>query len=317
MIFSFGLLVYSSCTEKKPISSDLNEDDIINDSENWFDDCSIDTPEMRMIDVGDVQLHVACQGSGPTIVLLHGFPEFWYSWQKTMDELSMDYRLIAPDQRGYNLSDKPFGIRDYELSKLVGDIGALIDRVSEDPVVMVGHDWGGPVAWATSHEYPEKIRLMISANGPHPDVMADLLMNDSEQQEASGYIDWFVEEGTEEQLIGNDFAILSSWFRGVVSEDELLRYKEAWGMPDAIKSGLHWYRASFGADGMQMGATIEMPTLVLWGLDDTSLLPQQLDGLEDFVPNLEIVTYEGVSHWIEHEIPKEIAEEMRSFIESH
>ena len=272
-----------------------------------------------MVDVGDINLHVACQGAGPTIFLLHGFPEFWYSWQKTMDILAQSYRVIAPDQRGYNLSDKPPNVSDYTLEHLSSDIGHLINRMSEEPIVMVGHDWGGPVAWTTAHENPDTVRLMVSTNGPHPDVMTHLLETDPEQQQASSYIDWFVLEGTEDLLIANDCAALDDFFGDLLSASDLERYHEAWLQDDAIKSGLHWYRAHFGEmeGNLPTNVTIDVPTLVLWGLDDTALLPQQVDGLEAYAPDVEVLTYEGISHWIEHEMPEEIAAQIDRFIQEH
>ena len=316
MLQILGLLI--ACTENVKLSPDTNEDGIINNNEKWLDDCPIDKPELRMVDVGDVTLQVACQGSGPTIILLHGFPEFWYSWQKTMNELSGSYRLIAPDQRGYNISDKPSEISAYESATLVSDISQLIRKVSEESVVMVGHDWGGPIAWGTAHENPDMVRLMISANGPHPDIMTHLLLTDPEQQAASNYMDWFIQEGTEDTLIENDCAMLDSFFTGVLDTEELEIYHEAWLQENAIRSGLNWYRANLAENrAMIQDVTIDVPTLVLWGLDDTALLPQQLDGLDEYVSNLEVVTFEGVSHWIEHEIPTEIASEMNRFIQSY
>ena len=316
MLYLLGLLI--SCTGSIQTDPDTNDDGIINNDEQWLEDCPIESPELRMVDVGDVTLQVACQGKGPTIVLLHGFPEFWYSWKKTMNELAGSYRLIVPDQRGYNISDKPSEIASYESATLVSDISHLISKVSEDPVVMVGHDWGGPIAWGTTHDNPDMVRLMISANGPHPDIMTNLLLTDPEQQEASSYMDWFIQEDTEETLINNDCAMLDSFFDGVLDEEEREVYHEAWLQEDAIKSGLNWYRANLAENGAMISdVTIDVPTLVLWGLADTALLPQQLDGLDAYAPDIEVVTYEGVSHWIEHEIPTEIAFEMDAFIQSH
>lgn len=315
-MFFIGFII--SCTASKIQDGDQNEDGIINGTERWTTDCPVDTPEFRLVDVGDVTLNVACQGSGPTVVLLHGFPEFWYSWQKTMNEMAGSYRLIVPDQRGYNLSDKPSNISDYNSSTLVQDISRLIHTVSEEPVVVVGHDWGGPIAWGVAHENPDTVRMMISANGPHPDIMLNLLATDEEQQEASSYVDFFVAEGSEETLIANDCAVLDSFFTGVLEEEELDIYHEAWLREDAIKSGLHWYRANFIEYGAMISdITIDVPTLVLWGLDDTALLPQQLIGLEEYAPDIQIIEYEGVSHWIEHEIPEKIAQEIDSFIQSN
>ena len=127
---------------------------------------------------------------------------------------------------------------------------------------------------------------------------------------------WFAATGTENVLMANDFAILSSFFDGILTVNDLEVYKEAWGQENAIWGGLNWYRAaSFDSAATQV--TIDVPTLVLWGLDDTALLPQNLDGLDEYVPDLEIITYEEVSHWIEHEIPLEISQEIRRFVQEN
>ncbi|MFT7625970.1 MAG: alpha-beta hydrolase superfamily lysophospholipase, partial [Myxococcota bacterium] len=132
----------------------------------WLEACPADEPEMRMVDVGQVTLHVACQGSGPTVILLHGFPEFWYGWHKVIPELAAKgFRVVVPDQRGYNLSDKPAEQADYGIEHLVADIDGLIDAVSDEPVVLVGHDWGGVVAWASASVLSDKIDRLVIANG--------------------------------------------------------------------------------------------------------------------------------------------------------
>ena len=118
---------------------------------------------------------------------------------------------------------------------------------------MVGHDWGGPIAWGATHENPDMVRLMISANGPHPDIMTNLLLTDPEQQAASSYMDWFIQEGTEDALIDNDCAMLDSFFTGVLDEEELEIYHDAWLQENAIKSGLHWYRANLAEEALRHG----------------------------------------------------------------
>lgn len=282
----------------------------------WTDPCPVDEREQRMIDVGDVSLNVACRGDGPTVLFLHGFPEFHYSWNAVMDELVADYRLVAPDQRGYNTSDKPEQLEAYELPHLTQDIVNLIPLISDEPVIVVAHDWGGPVGWSVAHHPDAKIKGFVAANGPHPQRFADLLATDPDQQEASAYMDWFRSSAAESFLtpeaLASDFG-----FAEFLSEEELAIYTEAWSQPGAITGGLNWYRANdlnpdtVRAYMAELSPTIPVPVSVLWGLDDTAVLPQNAEGLEGYAPDLTVETFAGVDHWIEHRIPAEVARAVR------
>jgi pimeloyl-ACP methyl ester carboxylesterase len=270
------------------------------------------------VQLNELSLHYACQGERvadqPTILMLHGFPEFWMGWAEVMALLAPDHRVIAPDQRGYNSSDKPEALEDYELDHLVGDIGDLIDLIGE-PVILVGHDWGGAVAWAVAAEHPDKLDRLVIANAPHMNVFGELLASDPAQQEAFSYLDLFMLDGADELLAANDFGLLADMFEGVLSEEELAAYKEAWGQERAIEGGLNWYRANF-VDGLPASDAqlfIEVPTLVLWGMDDTALLPSNLDGLDAWVEDLQIQEVPGATHWIAHEVPETVAGAIEGF----
>ena len=284
----------------------------------WSEPCPSDAPEFRRVDVGEVELNVACQGDGPTIVLLHGFPEYWRGWAEVMDRLAGSYRLIAPDQRGYNVSDKPEGIEAYETERLIADVAGLIDQVSSEPVVLVGHDWGGAVAWPTASRHSERIRGLVIANAPHPDVFARLLASSAEQQRASGYIGLFVSPEAESVLSGNDYGVLRGIFTGILDDAELALYREAWAQPGALTAMLNWYRATFANPSPTAleNVRIDVPTLVLWGMRDTALLPVNLDGLEDYVPDLRIERFETATHWIAHEEPDGVARAIDDFARS-
>jgi pimeloyl-ACP methyl ester carboxylesterase len=283
------------------------------DTNTWFASCPRDEREQRMIDVGEVRLNVACRGSGPTVVFLHGFPEWHYSWNGVMDELVDEYRLIAPDQRGYNLSDKPEDVAAYELPKLTQDVLNLLPLISETPVILVAHDWGGPVGWMVAHTPDAHIRGFMATNGPHPIRFADLIATDPDQQAASSYMDLFRSEGAE-SLITPEF--LAGWFP-FLSAAELDLYRSAWAQEGAITGGLNWYRANtleptaIAAAMAGRSETIEHPVTVLWGEDDTAVLVQNAEGLEAYAPDLEVETFPGVDHWIEHHIPGEVARAIR------
>ena len=286
-------------------------------SQVWSEDCPMDAPEFRPIDVGEVTLNVACQGSGPTLLFLHGFPEVWYGWHQVMAKLSTKYRLIVPDQRGVNVSDKPAGIEKYQVPHLVDDIAGLITAVSDGPVTVVGHDWGGVVAWAIASMKPELVERLVILNAPHPNVFAREYAENPDQRDASFYIELLVNEDSESFLEADDYAFLKGAFGGSVSDDDLVHYVTAWSQPGALTGMVNWYRANMGRKGpilTEEEAEVSVPTLVLWGLADTALLPGNLRGLDAYVPDLTVKTYEGVSHWIAHEIPDTIAAEIDAFV---
>ena len=282
--------------------------------EAWTEACPEDHIETRMVDVGAVALHVGCMGEGPVVVLLHGFPEFHYAWRQVMEDLAGEYRLIVPDQRGYNLSDKPEAIEDYALPLLTRDIVELIPRVSDDPVLLVAHDWGGPVGWLTAHHPDAQVRGILATNGPHPARFADLIATDPAQQEASAYMEFFRSPEAEAYLtperLGRDFFPF-------LSEEDLAAYTAAWSQPGAITGGLNWYRANslepdeIAAVMAEVNPTVPVPATVMWGLDDDAVLASNAEGLEPWVPDLEVETFAGVDHWIEHRIPGEVARGVR------
>jgi len=284
-------------------------------SEPWHEACPKDAREQRLIDVGDVSLNVACRGSGPTVVFLHGFPEFHYSWDKVMDELAGEFRLVAPDQRGYNISDKPPEVADYLLPKLADDILKLLPLVSSEPVILVAHDWGGPVGWLVAHHPEAHIRGFMATNGPHPARFADLIANDAEQQAASEYMTFFRSD-TAELILTPDY-IVKNFFDFLSPADEVI-YLEALSQPGAITGGLNWYRAndigvaSTAKVMADVSPTVDVPVSVLWGLDDTAVLPKNAEGLEPYAPDLKVETFAGVDHWIEHRIPTEVADAIRA-----
>ena len=307
-------LALSACGESAPKPTETGDTGTV-DPNLWHSACPVDTHEQRMISVGDVSLNVACRGDGPTVVFLHGFPEFHYSWNAVMDELAEDYRLIAPDQRGYNLSDKPEAVEAYELPELTADIVALLPLVSAEPAIVVAHDWGGPVGWLVAHTPDAHLRGFLSTNGPHPLRFAELIATDADQQAASAYMTLFRSDAAENYLTTDT---LAAWFEGVLSEDDLAIYREAWEQPGAITGGLNWYRANeLDVDVTQAliderSPTIDVPVSVMWGSDDDAVLVQNAEGLEVYAPDLEVETFDGVDHWIEHRIPEEVAAAIRA-----
>lgn len=208
--------------------------------------------EHRHIETNGIRLHIVEAGpkSGIPVVLLHGFPEFWYGWRKQIPALAdAACRVIVPDQRGYNLSDKPRGIKNYHIDKLVGDILGLIDALEYEKVNLVGHDWGAVVSWIFAFRHPERLHKLGILNAPHPLVMRRFLQRDFEQIRRSWYtyffqLPWIPEIGMRK----NDWRGAVRGLRGsgkihTFTNEDIVEYKEAWSQPGAITSMINWYRA--------------------------------------------------------------------------
>lgn len=271
--------------------------------------------------VNGIRLHYVSAGNGELILFLHGFPEFWYAWKHQLNEFGKDHRAVAVDMRGYNLSDKPSELGAYRIETLIEDINALARQLSPDAkFILVGHDWGGYVAWHFASVHPEALRKLIIINAPHPTIFARLLEFDPAQQKASEYFKFFRSAEAEETLSADGFAILSKIMgfgqkNGAPLEDKP-EYMRAWSQSGAITGGLNYYRAnkleSISADG---GAVmVSVPTLVIWGVNDPAMVPQNLTGLENYVPHLTIQQISGASHWLAHTHSAEINRHIRSYL---
>jgi pimeloyl-ACP methyl ester carboxylesterase len=286
-------------------------------------------------DVNGVRLHYVTAGKGKLIMFVHGFPEFWYEWKNQLAEFGKDYQAVAPDLRGYNLSDKPTELDQYKIATLVEDIRALGDHFSHNKkFILVAHDWGGAVAWAFAIAHPDYLQKLVIVNAPHPGVFTKLLASDPKQQAASQYMLMFRSDKAEEMLSGNNYAglvnaVLGAGLKnGVFTEDDKQTYIKAWSQPGALTGGLNYYRANrvgppspdpkqtstgnFAVDPSAL--MVKVPTLVIWGEKDTALLTGNLDGLDQFVPQLTIKRIADGSHWVIHEQPAEVNAAIREFI---
>jgi len=285
--------------------------------------------------VNGVKLHYVAAGKGPLILFLHGFPEFWYEWKNQLEEFGKDHLAVAPDMRGYNLSDKPAGLDQYQMSLLIEDVRALAAHLGHKKFVLVGHDWGGAVAWAYAAAHPETLDKLVIVNAPHPGVFARLLREDPVQQQASQYMLMFRSPQAEQTLTANHNAMLvnivlgAGLKSGAFTEEDKQAYLAAWSQPGAITGGLNYYRAmQVGppAPGAAAGAstgnfasslpslTVKTPTLVIWGEKDTALTIHNLEGLDQFVPGVTIKRIPDGSHWVIHEKPAEVNRDIREFL---
>jgi epoxide hydrolase 4 len=269
----------------------------------------------RQAVVNGVRLHYVEAGSGPPVILLHGFPEFWYSWRHQIPALAQaGFRVLAPDLRGYNLSDKPLGVSAYRLDVLVEDVRALIHHAGEQRVALVGHDWGGVVAWHLAMHQAEVVDKLIILNAPHPAAYRRELRS-WPQLLRSWYILFFQVPGVPEQLFtAGDYDVLSRILlrqpvhAEAFTPDDVRRYKQALARPGALTAALNYYRALRDPAHRtpKDDALIHAPTLLLWGERDAYLTTRLTEGLKPWVPNLSIVRFPDVSHWIQNDAPQRV-----------
>ena len=281
----------------------------------------------EMVDVGGLRLHCAVAGdkSRPLMLFLHGFPEFWAAWRKPMDYFAQrGWLCVAPDLRGYNLSDKPEAVEAYRAKHLMADVLALGAHYAAGKFVLVGHDWGGAAAWAVAISQPQRLSRLVMINSPHPYLFWRELCNNPAQQQASEYMNLFRLPKAERVLSENGYARLLGAF-GQFEKAWSAELVQAWSKPGALTGGLNYYRASPlypptagdpGPKKLQFKAEdfmVRVPTLVLWGERDTALLTGCLDGLEQCVPDMKLVRVPDASHWIVHEKPDLVCGEIEKF----
>ncbi len=266
----------------------------------------------RSVLTNGVELFVTEAGpeDGPLVVLLHGFPEFWYGWQHQIGPLARaGYRVLAPDQRGYHISDKPRRLREYRVETLSRDILGLLDDVDRDQAAIIGHDWGGIVAWWLGANHPQRVARLGIVNAPHPGVMRRVLRRSSAQRRRSRYVLWFqVPVLPERWLRRNGFAALrramvGSARPGAFSDEDLERYCEAWSTPGALTGMLSWYRATPFQLGVAAGDEVTPPTLIVWGVDDLFLGPELIEPSAAVCRDVRVVKIEDAGHWVLQERP--------------
>jgi pimeloyl-ACP methyl ester carboxylesterase len=260
-------------------------------------------------DVGDVSLHYVEAGDGPLIVLLHGFPEFWFGWRLQIAPLAAaGFRVVAPDLRGYNLSSRPDGVEAYTADRLAEDIVGLIRERGAESALLVGHDWGGTVAWTMAMNNPEVVDRLAILNAAHPRRLQQGLHHPT-QLRKSWYFFFFAIPGLPEEVVHSRnwhfFRHFLQDARPPYTDEEIERYVEAWSQPGAATGMINYYRASVRQSPKKAEAElrpISAPTLVIWGEDDQYLGPDLAEPDPDDVPNLDRVErLAGASHWVHHD----------------
>lgn len=269
---------------------------------------------------GPVRLHAEIAGpeDGPLTILLHGFPEFWAGWANQIGALAeAGLRVVAPDQRGYNLSDKPDDVNAYQIDRLAEDVVAIIDSFGRDKANIVGHDWGAAVSWYTACTYPQRVNKLAILNVPHMAVMNRALQTGNLRQlMKSWYIGFFQTPALPEFLLRRSLrrTMKRNARPGIFTPDKLDRYEEAWSQPGALTGGINWYRA-MARLGARLGpeaftrkfqVRVTVPTLVLWGDKDAFLEPQLADESMEWVDNGRLVHFPHATHWLQHEEAREV-----------
>lgn len=265
----------------------------------------------NFVEVNGVRLHVASAGppDGKPLVLLHGFPEFWYGWRHQIPALAeAGFRLIVPDQRGYNLSSVPKEVRAYGMDELVGDVIGLLDHFGLDRVGLVGHDWGAAVAWSAALAHPGRIRRLAILNVPHPAVMRSALRKSGRQMMKSWYIAFFQIPGLADGLMRlGDFAgavrlLRSSGKPGTFSDQELEEYRRAWANSSGLTGMINWYRAALRTRSkLRAGVRVGVPTLILWGRQDAALGAELAQASLRLCRDGRLIYFDTASHWVQHD----------------
>ncbi len=277
---------------------------------------------------------LACRACGPAdaprVLLLHGFPEAAFVWDDVMRRLAGRARCVAPNLRGYDGSSAPAEVEAYRAKHLVADVAALVDRLGAPIDLLVAHDWGGAVAWNFAIAHPRRLRRLLIVNAPHPATFLRELQTNPAQQAASAYMNFLARPDAERLLAEHDYARLWPFFTGMGAEDPSHpgggwltadareQYRAAWRR--GLTGPLNYYRASplrppTGADAPVRAlrfapeqVTVRVPTTVLWGEGDVALPPALLDGLDAYVPELDVIRVPGATHWIVHERPELVAD---------
>jgi pimeloyl-ACP methyl ester carboxylesterase len=271
---------------------------------------------------GPLDLHAVAAGppDGPVLLLLHGFPEFWFSWRNQIEPLaSAGFRVIVPDQRGYNTSSKPRGASSYALSHLTSDVLAIADQLGQARIFLAGHDWGAAVAWSVALLHPQRVAKLAILNVPHPSVMRRYLKTNRRQLRRSWYMFFFQLPWLPEAAFSAfNFrlgvrSLVRSSRPGTFSSEDLALYRAAWSQPGALTAMINWYRAAFRYRSKFTDSTVHVPTRILWGERDAFLLSDMAQASLRYCDSAELYTFANASHWLQHEEPARVSDLLIDF----
>lgn len=265
-------------------------------------------------DSGGVKIHYAALGDkkAPLIVMIHGFPDYWYSWREQMAALAPDYYVVAIDQRGYNLSDKPKGVENYDMRLLVGDVAAVIKHLGRDKATVVGHDWGGAVAWTLATYMPQHVEQLIILNLPHLRGLARELANNPEQQKNSQYARNFQQPDAHKAL---KLEMLTGWVTDPAAKK---KYEEAFARSD-FEAMLNYYKRNYPREPYKEDSApvvkVKMPVLMIHGLDDKALLPGALNNTWEWLEqDLTLVTIPKAGHFVQQDAAEKVTRTMKMWL---
>ena len=279
------------------------------------------------------RLHYASAGERgkPLILFAHGFPEFWYAWEAQLGAFGADYFAVAPDLRGFNLSDMPDEVSAYKARHLVDDLRLLAAHLGYEKFVLVAHDWGGALAWNLAIAFPQLLEKLIIINSPHPWLFLRALREDPAQQQSSQYMNWLRREGSEQALAQDDFALVEGFLRNLGKDTPSwytatvrARYHECWRR--GLLGAVNYYRASPlhpptdsepGPLALQVNPEsmrVVVPTRVIWGESDHALPKHLIDELGQWVEDLVVERIAEGTHWVIHEQPQRINRLIRQFL---
>jgi pimeloyl-ACP methyl ester carboxylesterase len=279
--------------------------------------------EHGYVDNDGVKIHYAVAGEGPLVVMIHGFPDFWYSWRHQMDGLKDAYRVVAIDQRGYNRSDQPDGVEQYDMRLLVSDVVAVVRHLGEEEAIIVGHDWGGVVAWNVAFYVPEIVDKLVILNLPHPNGMAQAMRNNPEALAGTTYAKVFRESSPDDPDVFFGYPMTAETLSGWVTDASARqKYIEAFERSD-FTAMLNYYKQNYpdiwsGEDvNWPEAPHVSVQTLVFHGLDDTALHSDGLNNTWDWVDSdLTIVTVPGAGHFVQQDAADLVTSTMRSWLDA-
>lgn len=272
---------------------------------------------------GDISLNVSEYGpaGGPIVILLHGFPDFSLAWAQQVPALvAAGFRVIVPDQRGYNLSDKPDGIPAYDLDRLAADVIALAASYDRERFAVVGHDWGASVAWWLADRFPQHIARAAMINAPHPAIWRDAMDNDPRQRKLSSYVRILAWPWLPELILSaREYKALTESIqtsRDRLGDDDLAAYRAAWSQPGALRAMINWYRALLKRRfDIPPAGSIAAPTLVIWGKDDQFAIPELAARSADLCRNARLQTLDGAGHWAMRDQPETVNRLLLGFLD--
>ena len=279
--------------------------------------------EHGFIKINKINLHYVSQGTGELMLMLHGFPEFWYSWRHQITKFSDRYRVVAPDLRGYNDSDKPQDLDAYDMSELIADVKGIVEGLGYDSCILVAHDWGGAIAWNFAYTYPQMVQKLIVLNIPHPALFAKGLRT-PQQLLKSWYIfafqiPWlpeFLFQLNDYQAIKNAFVEMAIDKTAFPTED-LIAYRDAAAKPGALTAMINYYRQAFKSlfsTQQPQWDILQVPTLTIWGESDTALGKELTYGTEEYVSDWRVRYIPNCSHWVQQEQPELVNQYIEEFL---